>query len=67
MDHKQLGNLHLEGEGNKFRAATCQECRQYVKMVSTLVALSPSDLLLADLATVHLDLLAADQGFSQPL
>jgi FdhE protein len=66
-DHRQLGYLHLEGEENRYRAATCQECRQYVKMVSTLVALAPPQILTADLATVHLDLLAADQGFSQPM
>ena len=66
-DHRQLGYLHLEGEENRYRAATCQECRQYVKMISTLVALTPPQILTADLATVHLDLLAANQGFSQPI
>jgi FdhE protein len=66
-DHKQLGYLHLEGEENRYRAATCQECRQYVKMVSTLFALTPPLLFVADLATVHLDLFAMEQGFSQPM
>jgi formate dehydrogenase accessory protein FdhE len=66
-DHRQLGYLHLEGEENRYRAATCQECRHYVKMVSTLFALTPPLILVADLATVHLDLLAVEQGFSQPM
>jgi FdhE protein len=66
-DHRQLGYLHVEGEGTKYRAATCEECRQYIKMIATLTPLSPLRLLVTDLATVHLDLLAADKGFSPPM
>ena len=66
-DHRQLGYLHVEGEEGKCRAGTCEECRQYIKMVSTLTPLSPLRLLVTDVATVHLDLLAADRGFSPPL
>jgi FdhE protein len=66
-DHRRLGYVHVEGEENKWRAAICEECRQYVKMVSTLTALSPLQLLVTDVATVHVDLLAADQGFSPPM
>jgi FdhE protein len=66
-DHRQLGYLHVDGEQNKCRAATCEECRQYVKMVSTLTPLSPIQLWVTDVATVHVDLLAADHGFSPPL
>jgi FdhE protein len=66
-DHRQLGYLHVEGEEGKCRAGTCEECRQYVKMVSTLTPLSPLQILVTDVATVHLDLLAADRGFSPPM
>jgi FdhE protein len=66
-DHRQLGYLHVDGEQNKCRAATCEECRQYVKVVSTLTPLSPLQLWVTDVATVHLDLLAADHGFSPPM
>ena len=66
-DHRQLGYLHVAGEENKCRAATCEECRQYVKMISTLMPLPPLKLLVTDVATVHLDLLAADNGFSSPM
>jgi FdhE protein len=65
-DHHQLGYLHIEGEEGQFRAATCDCCRHYTKMVSTLTPLSPPQLLVTDLATLHLDLLAADRGFSAP-
>jgi FdhE protein len=65
-DHRELGYLHVEGEEGRCRAGTCEVCRQYVKMVSTLTALSPLQVLVRDLATIHLDLLAGDKGFSPP-
>lgn len=65
-DHRQLGYLHVEGEETRYRAATCDACRGYVKMISTLSALSTPHLLVADLATLHLDLIAADRGFFVP-
>jgi FdhE protein len=62
-DHEQLGFLHREGEETRFRAATCDMCRGCVKMVTTLSALSPLALLVADVATLHLDLAAAERGY----
>jgi FdhE protein len=64
--HEQLGFLHGEGEEGRYRAAVCTACRGYVKMVSTLSALPPLHLLLADAATLHLDLAAAERGYSNP-
>jgi FdhE protein len=63
-DHRQLGYIHVEGEEARFRAATCDECRGYVKVVTTLSPLSVPQLLATDLATLHLDLIAAQRGFS---
>jgi FdhE protein len=62
-DHRLLGFFHVEGEENRCRAATCEECRRYVKMISTLDRLSAPQLLVTDLATIYLDLAAADRGF----
>jgi FdhE protein len=66
-DHRQLGYLHVDGEENKCRAATCEECRLYIKMVSTLGPLTPLQLLVTDVATIHLDLIAADKGYLPPM
>jgi FdhE protein len=63
-DHQLLGYLHVEGEETKYRAATCEHCRGYVKILSTLIPLSPAQLLVADLATTHLDLVAAERGYT---
>jgi FdhE protein len=63
-DHQHLGYLHVEGEENKHRAATCETCHGYVKIVSTLQALTAPHLLVMDLATSHLDLVAAERGYA---
>jgi len=65
-DHRRLGYLSVEGEEPKARAATCDACGHYVKSVATLDALSDPALLVADLATLHLDLTAAEHGFKRP-
>jgi FdhE protein len=65
-DHRTLGYFHVEGQADKQRAATCEKCRHYVKTVATLSALSGPRLLVADLATTHLDLAAADRGYLPP-
>jgi formate dehydrogenase maturation protein FdhE len=55
--------LHAEGQETRYRAATCEECGGYVKMLTTLSALPPLHLLVADAATLHLDLAAAQRGY----
>jgi FdhE protein len=65
-DHRLLGYLQIEGEESRHRVATCDACRGYVKMTCTLSALSPPQLLVADVATLHLDLAAAERGFLVP-
>jgi len=65
-DHHTLGYLHVEGEEDRYRAGTCDACRGYVKWVSTIFALSEPQLLVADLATLHLDLAAVERGFFVP-
>jgi FdhE protein len=63
-DHHDLGYFHLEGEDARHRAAACARCRRYVKIVATLGPLSGPRLLVADVATLHLDLAAAQQGYT---
>jgi FdhE protein len=65
-DHEVLGYLAVDGEDTRYRAATCDACRGYVKMVATLAALTGPGLLVADVATLHLDLVAAEHGYGPP-
>jgi len=63
-DHERLQLLHAEGEETKYKAALCDACRGCVKMVTTLSALPPLPLLVADAATLHLELAATERGYT---
>ena len=65
-DHELLGFLSRDGEEARYRVATCDGCRTGIKTLSTLSALPPLMLLVADAATLHLDLAAADRGYQPP-
>ena len=62
-DHRDRGLRHVDGEHDR-RLALCAACGGRLKIVSTLGPLSPPGLLVADLASVHLDLLHADSRTS---
>jgi FdhE protein len=62
-DYRQLGYLHVEGQEGKERAATCEACSGYVKMLATITALNEPQLLVAEVATLPLDLAATERGF----
>jgi FdhE protein len=63
-DHEQIAFWQVEGEELKWRYAACDHCRGYVKMVASLSALPPLAVLVADAATLHLDLAAAERGYT---
>jgi FdhE protein len=64
-DHKTLGHITVSGEEEKYRLQTCDECRGYLKVVVTFEP-TPVELLpVEDLATLHLDLIAADHGYTR--
>jgi FdhE protein len=65
-DHDALGFLARDGEENRYRVATCDACQTGIKTLSTLSMLPPLMLLVADAATLHLDLAAADRGYGGP-
>jgi len=66
LDHGKLGSLRAEGEGQLQRVETCETCRGYLKAMTTYAPLAIRSLLLLDLATVPLDLVARDRGYARP-
>ena len=66
-DFHVLGYLQVEGEDPRQRVATCDACQSYLKLRSTLTPLTTPRLLVEEIALVHLDLIAMDQGYSRPL
>ena len=65
-DHTRLGYLYVEGEEQKQRVATCSACQGYVKLRSTLTPLTSLQLLVEELALLHLDLIAMEIGYLPP-
>lgn len=62
----QLGYLVVEGEEARQRVATCNACGGYLKLRSTLTPLRTPELLVEEVALVHLDVLAMGQGYVAP-
>ena len=56
-DHRQLSTKFAEGEGERYKLALCSACGYQIKVVSTLDSLAMPSLLVAELATLHLDYL----------
>ncbi len=64
--HQDLKNLSVEGEEQKQRAVACERCHCYVKQVSTLAAIPAPELLVTDLQSLHLDLIALQRNYLPP-
>jgi len=61
---KKLDYLHFEGSPNGIKAEACPECNGYLKQL--YLELAPDgESLSADLATLDLDMLLAEQGFQR--
>ena len=64
--HAKLGALQPEGEEQLRRVETCETCHGYLKAVTTYGPLALRTLVLLDLTTVPLDLVAQDRGYARP-
>jgi FdhE protein len=56
-DPQALHYRFVEGDRDRHRLALCDRCGGGLKVVSTLMPLSPPGMLVAELDTVHLDLI----------
>ncbi len=62
-EHTDLSYLHVEGADHE-RAVTCEQCHRYLKVLASLAPLTPLDLVVRDLATLHLDMIALERGYA---
>jgi FdhE protein len=65
-DHRRLGTLVPEEGGEVLQVEFCRTCGGYIKAVATLQRIPAMELLLRDLETVELDLVARDRGYGRP-
>lgn len=59
MKHRTLSCLYSEEQREKMRVEACDRCRGYLKVIASFSLLSPEMLFVEDLATMHLDYVAA--------
>jgi FdhE protein len=64
-EYQTLGYISLEGEDDKYRLQTCDRCHGYLKVVVTFDPTPIDQLAVEDLATLHLDLIAAEREFAR--
>lgn len=65
-DYRQLQSLVPEEGGETRKVDACDNCKGYVKSVATLRPWPAQVVALEDLASVELDLVALDRGYSRP-
>jgi FdhE protein len=65
-DHRRLGSLVPEDGGEILQVEICHSCGGYLKSVATLQGIPAIELLLRDLDTVELDLVAVNRGYGRP-
>ena len=62
-DHKTQHYLYAEGRRDTMRVEVCDACKGYIKVIASFSP-SPAEMItIEDLATVHLDALAREQGY----
>jgi len=64
-DSEELGYFMSEEEKG-LRVDYCKKCNTYIKTIDLRVAEAPAPLELENLITLHLDMLAHEQGFTTP-
>ena len=65
-DHNALVSLVPENAGLNVVIEGCRSCRGYVKTFTRLQGCPPGVVMLDDLASVHLDVAALEQGYMRP-
>jgi FdhE protein len=64
-NYKLLSNLSVEGEEERYKVQACNVCQGYIKIIKTFEPIPVDMLVVHDLATLHLDLIAAEHEYSQ--
>jgi FdhE protein len=61
-EQQSLAYFTIEGD-ERYRVDVCNECKRYIKIVDFREAKRKADLDVEDIATLHLDMLANDEGY----
>ena len=62
-DHRKRDYLFVENEHEKAHIEACMECNTYIKVIPAFSPTPAAMLPVEDLATLHLDIIAAEKGY----
>ena len=62
-ERHSLAYFEVEGE-ERYRVDVCNKCRRYIKTVELPVSSEEANLDVEDIATLHLDMIAFDEGYN---
>lgn len=65
-EHAKLPSLVIDSEGPQSSIEACTACRGYLKQFQVLTPTAPDEVLLQDLGSVDLDIVAAQRGYVRP-
>ena len=66
VDHGKLGTLTPEGESQTRRVEVCYTCKGYLKTFTTLRPMALRTIVMTDLSSVDLDLIAQERTYARP-
>ena len=64
-DHGSQHYHYAEKERDRMRIEVCEKCRSYIKVLSAFTPTPPELLAVEDLASIHLDYIAQEQGYTR--
>jgi FdhE protein len=65
-DYRSLQTLTIDGE-KRFRISVCERCKGYLKVGNAFDPPPPELLVLDDVASLHLDVVAIERGYHRPV
>lgn len=64
-NYKLLSYFSVEGEEDRYMIQACEVCLGYIKIIKTFEPIAVDSLPVQDLATLHLDLIAAEREYTR--
>jgi hypothetical protein len=62
-DHKTQSNIYAKNKADKMRVEACDQCKGYLKVISSFSPTPPEMLAVQDIETLHLDYIAQERGY----
>ncbi len=62
-DHRTLSYLYPDGKREQYGVELCDNCKGHLRVITSFAPTPPDQLIIQDLSTLHLDMIAQQQGY----